>query len=133
MEKRHISPTQTGMIIVVDDDAAVCKSLKFALEVEGFNVRTYPSGEALLNEPAFLACCCFVIDQRLPGIDGVDLVAKLRDRKVTVPAILITTHPSATVRKRADSAGVPIVEKPLLGSALLDGIRQAMTQLTPPN
>ena len=128
MEKQRNSPTQSGLIIVVDDDAAVCKSLKFALEIEGFVVRTYPSGEALLNESAFLACRCFVIDQRLPGIDGVDLVAKLRDRNVTIPAILITTHPSPIVKRRAASAGVPIVEKPLLGSALLDGIRQAMTQ-----
>ena len=133
MKTQHSSPTQSGLIIVVDDDTAVCKSLKFALEIEGFNVRTYPSGEALLNESAFLACRCFVIDQRLPGIDGVDLIAKLRDRNVNVPAILITTHPSPIIRKRAASAGIPIVEKPLLGNALLDGIHQAMTQPTPPH
>ena len=130
MKTQLYSPTHSGLIIVVDDDAAVRKSLKFSLEVEGFVVRTYASGEELLNESAFLACRCFVIDQRLPGIDGVDLVAKLRDRNVTVPAILITTHPSPIVRKRAASAGVPIVEKPLLGSALLDGIHQAMAQPT---
>ena len=130
MKKHHDPLTQCGLIIVVDDDAAVCKSLKFALEVEGFVVRTYPSGEALLSEPAFLACCCFVIDQRLPGIDGVDLVAKLRVRNVTVPAILITTYPSSNLKKRAFSAGIPIVEKPLLGNALLDSIHNVLAQPT---
>ena len=130
MKKYPNSPTESGLIIVVDDDAAVCKSLKFALEVEGFIVRTYTSGEELLNEPACQSCRCFVIDQKLPGIDGVDLISRLRDRNVTVPAILITTHPSPIVRRRAASASIPIIEKPLLGSALLDSIRHAVTQPT---
>ena len=132
MKEFHNSSAQSGLIIVVDDDAAVRKSLKFSLEVEGFVVRTYAGGEELLNEIVIPNCRCLIIDQKLPGMNGVDLVARLRDRKIAAPAILITTHPSPALKRRAASAGIPIIEKPLLGSALLDGICQAITHPTPP-
>ena len=61
-------------------------------------------------------------------MNGVELIAALRERKITVPAILITSHPSSELKKRTALAGVPIIEKPLFGSTLLDGIHQAMTQ-----
>ena len=119
---------QSCLVVVVDDDAAVRKSLKFYLEVEGYMVRTYCRAEELLNEPAFPTCHCLVVDQRLPGISGIDLIAKLRDMEISVPAILVATHPSLALRKCAGDAGVAVVEKPLLNSALFDGIRRAMTQ-----
>jgi FixJ family two-component response regulator len=50
----------------------------------------------------------------------------LRKRKIDLPAILITTHPNATVRSRAASAGVPLIEKPLLNDTLFHGIRAAL-------
>ena len=117
-----------GSIIVVDDDVAVCKSLKFSLETEGFSVRTYLDGEELLKESAIPDCSCFVIDQRLPGISGIDLIKQLRARRISAPAILITTHPSRDLKQRAEDFGIPIVEKPLLGSILLDGIHQALAR-----
>ena len=133
MKNQYNLQYQSGLIIVVDDDAAVRKSLKFSLEVEGFVVRTYPTGEYLLNEAEIPACRCLVIDQKLPGMDGIDLVTMLRDRKIFAPAILITTHPSAALQARAARAGISIVEKPLLGGTLLDGIRQAALQSMPPS
>ena len=130
MEQRSNLATQSDIIVVVDDDAAVRKSLKFSLEVEGFVVRTYERAEELLSETTFPACRCLVVDQKLPGLSGVDLISKLREREVLVPAILITTHPSLALKMRAASVGVAIVEKPLLGSTLLDGIHQAITRPT---
>lgn len=132
MKMQNILVDRSGLIVVVDDDAAVRKSLKFSLEAEGFVVRTYARAEDLLNETLFPACRCLVVDQKLPGISGVDLIAELRNREISAPAILITTHPSSELKKRAAGAGIPIVEKPLLGSVLLDGIHQAMTQPTSP-
>ena len=131
MEKRSNLATQSDTIIVVDDDAAVRKSLKFSLEVEGFSVRTYERAEELLSETVSPACRCLVVDQKLPGLSGVELISELRERGVLAPAILITTHPSLALKMRAASAGVAIVEKPLLGSTLLDGIHQAMKRPTP--
>jgi len=122
---------QSGLIVVVDDDAAVRKSLKFSLEVEGFIVRTYTRGEELLSESVFPNCRCLVVDQKLPGISGIELIAKLRDQKISVPAILITTHPSSVLRKCATNVGVAIIEKPLLNGILLDGIRQIIMHSSP--
>ena len=133
MAKSSSLAIKSDLIVVVDDDAAVRKSLKFSLEVDGFLVRTYERSEELLSESVFPACHCLVIDQKLPGLSGIDLIAKLREREVSVPAILITTDPSPALKMRARSAGIPIIEKPLLGSALLDCIHQTMTQSASPS
>src|SRR5215472_11937364 len=100
-------------VLVIDDDPGVRSSLKFALEVEGFAVRTYPTGSDLLNDEDMPESSCVVADYHLPGMNGLDLLARLRARKVSLPAILITTDPSAAIRHRAASAGVRLVEKPL--------------------
>jgi FixJ family two-component response regulator len=60
-------------------------------------------------------------------MDGLDLLAELRQRNITAPAVLITSHPSRSTRERAARDGVPIVEKPLLGNMLSDSIRDATT------
>lgn len=114
------------VILVLDDDAAVRNSLKFSLGVEGFEVRTYSGGNELLNEASLPLLSCLVVDYHMPGMNGLDLVAKLRDRDISIPAILITVHPTDGLRHRAAAAGVPIVEKPFLGNQLLDCIRAAL-------
>jgi FixJ family two-component response regulator len=116
------------VIIVVDDDPAVCNSLKFSLEIEGFLVHLYASGSDLLGERDIPGCSCLVVDQRMPGIAGLDLICKLREQSVLAPAILITSHPTAELARRAAGANVPIVEKPLLGNALMERIRDACAQ-----
>jgi two-component system, LuxR family, response regulator FixJ len=113
------------IVAVVDDDPAVCGSLKFALELEGFAVRTYHSGAELLHADDLKDCNCFVIDQRMPGMTGMELVDTLRGQQVSTPAILIISHPSAALNARAEKAAIPIVEKPLLGNALVERIREA--------
>lgn len=113
------------VILVVDDDCAVIDSLKFLLEVEGFEVRVYSSGNELLNEVSVPPLSCLIVDFQMAETDGLELVAKLRDRNISIPAILITVHPNADLRNRAGAAGVPIVEKPFLGPRLLLCVREA--------
>jgi len=113
------------VVAVVDDDIAVCNSLKFALELEGFAVRTYTSGAELLRAGDIARCDCFVVDERMPGLSGLDVIAEMRDRDISAPAILIISQPSARVSARAAKSRVPIVEKPLLGNTLVDKIREA--------
>jgi two-component system, LuxR family, response regulator FixJ len=122
------SENKPPLVIVIDDDPAVCGSLKFSLELEGFVVRTYGSGAELLRTDDFDACKCFVVDQRMPTMTGMELIGKLRDQRILTPAILIISHPSAVLSARAASAGIPIVEKPLLNNALVDRIRDACGQ-----
>lgn len=124
MAQRDTIPT----VLVVDDDPAVRKSLKFSLEVEGFAVRLYANGQELLDAPDLPIRACLVIDQRMPDMPGLDVVQRLRERNVVLPAILITSHPSAAVRGRAEGAGVAVVEKPLLTDALLHQIHDALAR-----
>jgi len=114
------------VILVIDDDPAVRNSLKFALEIEGFSVRLYPTGAELLDEKEMPESGCLVADYHLPGMTGLDLLARLRERDIRWPAILITSHPSAAVRDRAALAGVRVIEKPLLSDTLFQGIRAAL-------
>lgn len=116
------------MVLVVDDDPAVRNSLKFMLRIEGFAVRTYRDGEELLRDGELPNNACLVIDQMLPGIAGLDLVTAVRARMLSLPAILVTTHPTEALRKRAGSLGVPIILKPLLDDVLLQAIRSALPQ-----
>jgi two-component system, LuxR family, response regulator FixJ len=114
------------VVLVIDDDLAVRNSLKFSLEIEGLTVRSYATGAELLSAGDLALCNCLVVDQNMPGMNGLDLIALLRARHFGVPAILITSHASPSLRERARTAGVPIVEKPLLGNALLDKIRDVV-------
>jgi FixJ family two-component response regulator len=117
--------TRLPIVAVVDDDPAVCGSLKFSLELEGFAVRAYASGAELLDAGDLADCSCLVVDQRMPGMNGMELIARLRERRVLTPAVLIVSHLNAALRARAAEELVPIVEKPLLGNGLLDRIREA--------
>lgn len=113
------------VIAIVDDDAAVCGSLKFVLELEGFVVRAYGSAAEMLAVGDIGGYDCLVIDQAMPGLSGMELIANLRSQKVTTPAILVISEPNAALSTRAAAANIPIIEKPLFGNALVDGIRRA--------
>jgi two-component system response regulator FixJ len=126
MAREQDLPIPGCVVIIVDDDLAVRSSLKFALEVEGFTVYGFASGEEVLNAMGISLCDCLVVDQKMPGMSGLDLIAKLRDRHDATPAILITSNPSLALREQAKKADVPIVEKPLLGNGLLEKIRHVV-------
>ena len=120
----RVSTGRPPVVVIVDDDPAVCGSLKFSLELEGFVVRAYGNAAEFLSadESTF---DCLVVDQRMPVMSGMELIAKLRTLEVRTPAILLISQPSPAVAARAAKAAVPIVEKPLFGNALLDRIREA--------
>lgn len=113
-------------ILVVDDDEAVRNSLKFSLEIEGFTVRIYASADALLSELDLPYEGCLVIDYRLPGLNGLELLGNLRARGCMLPAILATTHVDANLRQRIATAGMGLVEKPFVGNALPEAINEAL-------
>lgn len=112
-------PALTDLIYVVDDDAAVLHSTRFLLESEGLRVETFADGPELLASfpgpsPAFV-----LLDHVLPGLDGLEVCARLHDLDARVPVVLITGHPDPAIRARARAAGIPLVEKPLAFDALL--------------
>jgi two-component system, LuxR family, response regulator FixJ len=115
------------LIVIIDDDSAVLDSLRFALLAEGFATRVFPNGRELLGEIPPPVAGCYIVDQNMPGMSGLDLIAELRGRNIVAPAILITTGPSASLRKRATDAGVPIVEKPFLDLTLMNNVKSLLS------
>ncbi len=68
-----------------------------------------------------------IVDYRMPGIDGIELVDRLRARHVTLPAILISARVSNQLRRQAERAGLShVLEKPLSDAALVESIRTAL-------
>ena len=120
--QKSSGPFRPAVIVIVDDDAALLASLRFSLELEGFTVRTDSDAETMLATDA-LKAECLVIDYKLPGMNGLELLRTLRRRAILTPAILITTAPGSAVREQAARAGAVIVEKPLLGNGLSERIR----------
>ena len=120
-------PGMSGTVLIVDDDAAVRSALKFALEVEGLDVRLYDGPVALLADASLPDRGCLVIDYRMPVMDGLQLTDQLRARKVELPVILITGRVSDDLRRRAVRSGIcQVLEKPLLNGTLVEGIRSAL-------
>ena len=121
-------PPHPGRLFIVDDDAHVLSSLRFALEADGYEVVTLTSGEALIETSPSGARDCIIIDQRLQGLSGLETLSRLRGNGIRTPAILITTNPSRNVRRIADDAAIEIVEKPLLGNALPQKILEVLSR-----
>ncbi|GGI21380.1 response regulator transcription factor [Bradyrhizobium guangdongense] len=121
------SPTTKPTVFVVDDDAAVLGSLRFLLETDGFAVRTFRNGTALLNASGAPEADCFVIDYKMPDINGIDLAGRLRQSNGDTPVILITGYPDGNISARAAAAGVKdVILKPLLDENLIKRIRRAI-------
>ena len=120
--------TPQSIVAVVDDDAAVRNSLKFSLEIDGFVVRTYASAEDLFRADDLGTCQCVVVDQDMPRMTGLELVAALRRQGLKVPAVLVSGNLTPTVLRQASAAGIPVVEKPFMGNGLIEWIRSATAQ-----
>jgi two-component system, LuxR family, response regulator FixJ len=66
---------------IVEDDPALRDSLAFLLEAAGFTVRLYETGMELLERLAMPAAGCILTDIRMPGIDGLELLRRLREAR----------------------------------------------------
>jgi two-component system, LuxR family, response regulator FixJ len=115
------------ILLVLDDDAAVRDSLKFLLEVEGFEVRTFASPDQLLNDKGLPDVGCLIVDYQMPAMNGLDVVATLRQRQNHMLAILTTAHPNAKILGRASAGGMTLIKKPFRQAALLDCINRLLS------
>ena len=119
-------------IFVVEDDLDVLVSLRFLLETEGFNVRTFASGPALLAAGLPGPGDCLVVDYKMADMDGFELIDQLRSQRVAAPVVLVTAYPGPNVSARAETSGVRhIVLKPHLEDSLVAHVRAAMQEAHP--
>jgi FixJ family two-component response regulator len=123
---RQIVPS-SDPVGVVDDDIPVCHSLTVLLETFGFETLSYSSVIEFLADERRRRLGCLIIDQHMPGMTGLDVIAALKREGVQVPAILITGRLDARIAERAERLGVAgILGKPFPVSRLIGLIRDAL-------
>lgn len=115
------------VVHVVDDDAAIRDSLAFLLDSAGFTARTYEDATQLLTRFGELEPGCIVTDVRMPGMSGLELIARLKELGVVHPVIVLTGHADVALAIEAMKAGVlDFLEKPFDDEALLGAVKSAL-------
>jgi RNA polymerase sigma factor (sigma-70 family) len=114
------------VVYVVDDDASIRDSLALMLGLAGYTTRLFADAESFLAafQPDWSGCV--VADLRLPGMSGVELQARVRDRASAIPFVIITAHgdvPAARAAFRAQA--VDFIEKPFEDAQLRSAIDTA--------
>lgn len=118
------------VVYVVDDDEAVRDSLAFTLGASGIHVIAYASALDLLADVARLQAGLIITDVRMPGMTGLELVARLKQLGVTLPVIVLTGHADVAMAVEAMKAGViDFIEKPFDDAALLTAVDTARERL----
>ncbi|MGO4525391.1 response regulator FixJ [Microvirga sp. 2MCAF35] len=114
---------------VVDDDVAVRKSLAFLLASEGLPVRLHESASAFLDGVPGMEAGCIVTDVRMPGIDGIELIRRLKARSITLPVIVMTGHADVPMAVQAMKEGaIDFLEKPFGDEVFLAAVRSALAR-----
>jgi two-component system response regulator FixJ len=114
-------------VYIIDDDEGVRRSLTFLLRTAGIASRAYDSALAFLADADNLAAGCIVTDVRMPGMDGLELVRRLKENNFRHPAIVMTGHGDIPLAVEAMKAGaVDFIEKPFKDEVLLGAVRAAL-------
>src|SRR5438067_12226949 len=114
-------------ILVVDDEADIRKSLRGALEDEGFKVGTAESGEACLETLKTRSYDVILLDIWLPGIDGLETLEKIKEHEDAPEVIIISGHGTIETGGRANKLGAfDFLEKPILVDRAMILIKKAM-------
>ena len=117
-----------SVVCIVDDDASLRRSLRNLLTSEGFCVRVFDSAEAFLEEVE-VDVGCAVIDVRMAGMSGVELLRHLTATGSGIPVVVLSAHgDDATRRQSLEAGAVAFLEKPAPAPALLDAIRRAVAR-----
>jgi two-component system, LuxR family, response regulator FixJ len=119
-----------GAVHVVDDDDAVRRALEMLLRSAGMAVETHPSGLDFLHALPRLrgnAVACVLMDVRMPGLDGLELLRRLREGGFRRPVVVMTAHGDISTAVRAMKAGAAdFVEKPFDDGLLLATVKAAL-------
>lgn len=115
------------LVHVVEDDDAMRESLVAVLEDAGYEVLVYPNAEGFLAVGAVTRTGCVVSDVRMPGMDGLALLRRLRAIRSVLPLVLITGHSDVSLAVTAMKAGaVDFLEKPFEPENLLAAVEAAL-------
>jgi two-component system response regulator FixJ len=118
--------TPDTVVHIVDDEEAVRNSLAFLLTTSGFTVRVHQSAADFLEIAPNVTNGCLVTDLRMPDIDGVELLRRLKAADAMLPAIVVTGHGDVQMAVEAMKNGaIDFIEKPFSDDVLIESITRA--------
>jgi FixJ family two-component response regulator len=114
-------------VYLVDDEADLRRALTRLLQADGLQVATFGSAEEFLDNVPTGAAGCLVLDISMPGLDGLQLQERLRDRAATLPVVFLTGQGDIPTTVRAVKAGaVDFLTKPVKAADLLRAVRAGL-------
>ena len=121
-----------GEVYVIDDDEAMRESLDFLLGAADFHVMLFESAQNFLNTLPTIGFGCVVSDVRMPGIDGIELLKRLKAGGSLFPVVIMTGHGDVPLAVEAMKLGaVDFLEKPFEDDRLIGMIEAALRQAEP--
>jgi len=118
-----------GKVFVIDDDEAMRDSLEFLLGSANFDVTLFESAQHFLDALPGVEFGCVVSDVRMPGIDGIELLKRLKANRSTIPVLIMTGHGDVPLAVEAMKLGaVDFLEKPFEDDRLIGMIDIALKQ-----
>jgi two-component system response regulator FixJ len=115
------------VIYLIDDDGAMRDSLSFLLTTAGHQVEAFESPLGFLAQSAALKPGCIITDVRMPEINGLQLVRRLKEGGVGLPIIMITGHGDVPIAVEAMKAGIKdFIEKPFSDETILSAVEAAL-------
>lgn len=122
---------QKRMVLVVDDDAVVGSSINRVLRARGYQVREALSGEEALDELGNRQYDLVFADVRMPGMDGIEMTARLKQSHPEVPVVVITGYGTEADEQQARDLGVAgYLRKPLTPEMIIGNAEQALRERT---
>jgi two-component system, LuxR family, response regulator FixJ len=119
-------------VYVIDDDEAMRDSLQFLLESSGFDVTLFETAQAFLDALPGLAFGCVVSDVRMPGIDGIELLKRMKAARSSYPIVIMTGHGDVPMAVETMKLGaIDFLEKPFEDERLTTMIESAIRQAAP--
>ena len=123
MNEIAVQPT----VFVVDDDEAMRESIHWLLESVSLSARMFSSANDFLNAGDLQQHGCILLDVRMPGMSGMELLEQLKDHGIVQPVIIITGHGDVPMAVRALKHGAfDFIQKPFNGQELLDRVNAAL-------
>lgn len=127
MLSENMTIQQEATVFVVDDDPAIRKSLRWLIESVGLKVQTHELASEFLESYSPEIPDCLVLDIRIPGMSGLELQEKLRERGYYIPVIIVSGYGDVPMAVRAMKAGaIDFLEKPVSDQVLLDYIQKGI-------
>ena len=121
--------TTKQIVHIIDDDPAIRDAVSLLLSTEGYDARSYASALVFLGDVDPATSGCIVTDVRMPGVNGLELIATLAERDIDLPIIVITGHADVPLAVHAMKQGaVDLLEKPFRSADLLSCVEQALAR-----